>query len=185
MTMPMPEAHRTMEQWEITTAGRVWLTTTSHNRFGQPIEKDISVGPNRVGARIKISQADRELNQERIADAAMDPFRNGLLVRADKSQQEDPATASSDAIATKDLLAIFAKHGNAFHAAVDSLGELPLRRLLELCDEVDASAKQKEYLAEQVETRFTNRRSQEDAVYDLSGYRDRDRERAVVAQDES
>lgn len=186
MTMTVPtETHRTMETWEITTDGRVWLTTVAHNRFGQPMEKSVSLGPNKAGSKLKISQADRELNQERVADEKHDPFRNGLLVRLDQPQNADPATTSLDAIPTRDLLELFTKHGNAFHAAVDALGEVPVRRLYDLCDDVDATAKQKEYLAEQIELRFTNRRSQEDAVFDLSGVRDRARERATRDEDDS
>jgi len=161
---------QTMETWESTTSGRVWLQTTTYTRHGQPLVKDISVGPNKVGAKIKISTADREMNQEQVADERNDPFRNGLLVRVDKDQQQDPATQSSEAIPAKDLLAIFGKNGNAFHAAVNKLGEVPLRRLRAMADEIDATAKQVEYLDDRIQT-YRNARSQEDAVFDLSGER--------------
>lgn len=187
MTIPAiapSETHRIMESWEITTAGRVWLTITGHNRFGQMMEKKTSIGPNKAGSKLKISQADRELNQEMVADEKHDPFRNGLLVRVDADQNDDPATASRDAVPMKELLTVFEKHGNAFQSAVNGLGEVPVRRMRELADEVEASAKQRDFLDETIEERFTHRRSQEDAVYDLQGQRTKARERAVSADDE-
>lgn len=167
---------QTLETWETTTPGRVWVTTTSYTRHGQPVMKDISVGPNKVGAKLKISTADREMNQERVADPANDPFTNGLLVRLDADQNLTPATVSVDAVPTKNLLELFKKNGNAFHAAVDKLGEIPVRRLRELADQVDASAKQVEYLDEVITTKFRRSASQTDAVFDLTGARRTDLE---------
>lgn len=164
-----PAPHEVMETWEITTPGRVWLKVTTHNRHGQPIIKDISLGPQRVGQKLKITQADREMNQEDVADTAFDPFRNGLLVRVDADQNSDPNTESVDALTTQQLMDIFAKHGNAFRASVEKLGEVPIRRLREMADALDATVKQVSFLDEVIEERYVKRASQPDAVYSLSG----------------
>jgi hypothetical protein len=175
-TETIADPEKTFETWEVTTAGRVWLQTTTFTRHGQPNLKDVSLGPNKVGAKLKISVADREMNQEKVANEANDPFRNGLLVRVDASQQANPETASTDAVATKDLLAIFSKNGNAFQSAVKQLGEVPVRRMRELANQVDATAKQVEFLDALIEERYRRGHSQEDAVFDLSGERRRDLE---------
>lgn len=171
------DPEKTFETWECTTPGRVWFQTTTFTRHGQPLLKDVSVGPNKVGAKIKISVADRRMNQEQVADAAFDPFTNGLLVRTDASQQALPETQSEAAIPTKDLLSLFAKNGMAFQSAVKKLDEIPLRRMRELADDVDATAKQVDFLDAQLEEiTASRRRSQEDAVFDLSGTRRPERE---------
>lgn len=168
MTTPAP--HEQMETWEITTPGRVWLQTTSFSRHNQPIIKDVSLGPNRVGAKLKITAADREMNQEKVADPKHDPFRNGLLVRIDADQNDDPATSSDDALTTKQLVDMFSLHGNPFRAAVEKMGEVPIRRLREMADAVDATIKQVNFLDEIIEERYAVRgHSQGDAVYSLSG----------------
>lgn len=164
------------EVWEVTTAGRIWLQQTTYTRTGQPIFKDISVGPNKIGAHLRISTDDRRYNQEQVADTKNDVFRNGMLVRVDVNQQLDEDTASPEALTTEDLLSIYAKNGKAFQTAVDKLSELPIRRLRDMADAVDASAKQVEYLDQVIFDRYKIGASQEDAVFDLGGERRRDRE---------
>jgi len=163
------QAHEVIETWEISTPGRVWLQTTTYSRHNQPVIKDISLGPNRVGQKLKITQADREMNQERVADSAHDPFRNGLLVRVDADQNTDIATASQDALTAAQLMDIFSKHGNPFRTAVEALGEVPIRRLREMADAVDATVKQVQFLDEVIEERYFKAGSQPDAVFSLSG----------------
>lgn len=171
------DPEKTFEVWEVTTAGQIWVQTTTFTRHGQPLLKDVSVGPNKIGAKLKISVADRLMNQEQIQDAHNDPFINGLLVRSDGDQQAVPETVSEAAIPTKDLLGIFAKSGMAFQSAARKLPEIPLRRMRELANDVDATAKQVEFLDSLLDdVANTRRRSQEDAVFDLSGNRRKERE---------
>lgn len=165
-----------METWEITTEGRVWFQTTTHNRFGQPQDKDVSLGPKKMGARIKISQADRERNQEMAQSPQFDAFTNGLLVRVDADQNANPKTASTDALTTSDLLAIYEKRDAAFREAVEALGQVPIRRLREMAEAVDASMSQVAILDEVIEERYRKSSSQPDAVFDLSGQRRPERE---------
>lgn len=165
-----------METWEITTEGRVWFQTTVYNRFGQPQDKDVSLGPKKMGSRIKISQADRERNQEMVQDAAFDSFTNGLLVRVDADQNTNPKTASTDALSTADLLGIYEKKDAEFRQAVEALGQVPIRRLREMAEAVDASMSQVAILDEVIESRYRKASSQPDAVFDLSGQRMPERE---------
>lgn len=165
-----------METWEITTEGRVWFQTTTYNRFGQPQDKDVSLGPKKMGARIKISQADRERNQEMAQSPEFDAFTNGLLVRVDADQNANPKTASTDALSTADLLAIYEKRDAAFREAVEALGQVPIRRLREMAEAVDASMSQVAILDEVIEERYRKSSSQPDAVFDLSGQRRPERE---------
>jgi hypothetical protein len=165
---------KTMETWEITVPGRVWVTTTVYNRYGQPVDKPVSLGPNKVGQRLKISVADREANQELCERPELDPFLNGLLVRVAGGDPADESVASTDALTSAELSLIFDKNGNAFHAAVDALGEIPVRRLLALCDAVDATAKQKAYIEQVINERFRNPGSSQgtgSAVFNLAGER--------------
>jgi hypothetical protein len=151
--MPAPsgtKAREGEEVWELTTAGRLWLHVTSYTRTGQPITKDVSYGPNKAGHKIRISEDDRHINQENCADDHTDPFRNGMLVRVDKSQQDDDETASENAIGTDELMAIFAKNGNAFQSAVKKLNEVNVRRLYDLAEPLDATAKQVEFLTDYI-----------------------------------
>ena len=169
------DSTRMMETWAITTEGRVWLQVTSFTRHGQPIDKDVSLGPRKVGQKLTISAADRERNQENASDPAFDPFVNGLLVRLDVDQNTVQATVSSDALSTAALLAIYELRGDAFRQALVGLGQVPIRRLREMADSVDATASQIGAL-EDVIDEFRNARSQVDAVFDLNGERRPERE---------
>lgn len=165
-----------METWEITTEGRVWLQVTTFTRHGQPQDKDVSLGPKKPGQKLKISQADRERNQENVADPQFDPFRNGLLVRVDADQQSNPMTASTDAVTTVDLMAIYELKGSEFMAAVEALGQVPIRRLQEMSEAVDATTSQVAMIEQVIEERWRQTTSQPDAVFDLSGIRRPERE---------
>lgn len=138
-----PKAREGEEIWETTTPGRVWVTTTDDR--GR--EKQISVGPG-VGQRLRLKSTDREVAQDSVLDDASDPFTNGLLKRVDADQQLDASTKSDQALDTDQLLALFAKKGNAFQAAVAKLNELNVRRLSEMAEAADASASQIAHLKE-------------------------------------
>ena len=165
----------TMESWEITTEGRVWLQVTSFTRHGQPIDKDVSLGPRKIGQKLKISVADRERNQENVSNPAHDPFLNGLLVRTDADQNTVAATTSVDALSTADLLVIYELRGEEFRQALVGLGQVPIRRLREMAEAVDATSTQINALEDVIDG-FRNARSQADAVYDLTGQRRPERE---------
>lgn len=170
MTAPVADAVE-METWEIATGGRVWLQVTRQNHLGVPTIQDISVGPNRPGQKLHLTRADRLMNQEKCVSPEVDPFRNGLLVRTDAPQAEDPQTASKDSMTAQQLLDIFAKQGDAFRSAVEPMGEIPLRRLREMAEAVDATVSQVKVLDELIEDRYVTKASQPDAVFSLAGDR--------------
>lgn len=171
MTAPAPTgAAEATETWEITTQGRVWLQVTINSRHGRGTElKDVALGPNRPGQKLKISPADREMNQEACSGPSYDPFRNGLLVRVDADQNEDEATASMNALTAQQTLDIFELSGAEFEAALGSLDQLPLQRLLDMAPAVDASISQVAAIDAALRDRYDNRRSQPDAVFGLDG----------------
>jgi len=127
------------EIWAIQVPGSVSLRVTQFNRFGQPVEASLVIGPNREGQQFRIQTVDREENQARCMEPVHDPFLNGMLVRIDADQQQDPSTASTDALSTEQLLEIYDLGKDAFKARVEGLGELPLRRLAEVGESMDCS----------------------------------------------
>lgn len=158
------------EVWQITVPGTIHLQVTQYSRHGgQPVTADLSVGPGRKDWQIRISTEDREYNQGLCSDPLLDPFRNGLLFRVDKDQKADEETAPIDAaVSTQDLLDIYSKNGNAFHAAVDKLSEMTLRRLRDMAEAVDASFAQVQHIDSVLEG-YTKGSPQPDAVMGLDG----------------
>jgi hypothetical protein len=143
------------EVWAIQVPGSVSLKVTSFNRFGQAVEAQMTVGPNRSGHEFKIKVEDREENQARCVDPELDPFRNGMLVRVDNDQQADPATASEDALTTEALLDIYDLEPDKFEARVRALGELPLRRLADVGESMDCSHRQIGFVRELIAERYS------------------------------
>lgn len=137
------------EVWETTIPGRIWLEAT--NDRGKPVP--LSVG-GRPGARLRISTEDRIIAQERIIDREFDPFVNGMLTRIDADQQQDEKTKSADALSTEDLLKIFSYSSRRFQTAVDQLGQVSVRRMLEMAETVDATASQTSYLKKAIDERW-------------------------------
>lgn len=127
------------EVWAIQVAGKVSLRVTQNNRFGQPMDATLAMGPNRQGQQFRISTLDREENQARCMTRDHDPFLNGMLVRIDANQQDTPATASSDALSTEQLLDVYELEPKAFKQRVEAFSELPLRRLAEVGESMDCS----------------------------------------------
>jgi hypothetical protein len=165
-----------LEVWEMAVAGTVYLQKTVHTRHGVAMSEDLKIGPNRVGHKVKILASDREMNQEKMTDAINDPFRNGMLVRVDRPQNEVEATSSPDAVSTDDLLMIFDKKADSFEKAVKGLGEIPVRRLRSMAEAIDATHSQVAFLDEYIETTYGLGRAAQDAVFDLNGERRPERE---------
>ena len=142
-----PRVREGEEMWETTTPGTVWVPVIDTR--GR--EKEVKVG-GRVGARLRIETEDRIIAEERLLNPENSPFRNGLLVRIDarRGDHADPALDQGQEITTQELMAAFAKSGNAFHAYVDKLNEINVRRMHEMAPMVDASVAQASYLADKV-----------------------------------
>ena len=143
------------EVWAIQVPGAVTLRVTTFNRFGQAVEGQMTVGPNRTGQQFRLKTEDREENQARCMDPEHDPFRNGMLVRVDADQQADENTASTDALTTEQLLEIYDLEGATFETRVRALGELPLRRLAEVGESMDCSHRQITFVRELIAERYT------------------------------
>jgi len=143
-----PRAREGEEIWETTTDGLVWVPVVdSRGR-----QRDVSVG-GKIGSRLRIATEDRELAEERLQDPTSSAFRNGMLVRIDTraGDHADPDFDQGQEIATEELVAAFAKSGNAFQAYVGKLNELNQRRMLEMADAVDASVAQATFLKQVVD----------------------------------
>lgn len=135
------------EVWEIAVDGALYLRVTAYNRFGQMVEDEMMVGPKKRGHQFRIRSEDREENQRRCASPQVDPFRNGMLVRRDADQNEDPDTASPQALTTEQLMDLLDDtHIESFKRTCEALDEVPLRRLLDLGRNLDASHKQIDFL---------------------------------------
>jgi len=138
-------ATKVREIWESTIPGRVSLTI--ENSQGRP--QTISIVGK--GSRLRISQDDRELAEEAVRMVDNNPFRNGMLVRVDKSGNHLP---SPEELSDDDLKAIFDLEQADFRATVDQLGQVNVRRLKAMVVEVDASKSEIEYLDEVIQTRW-------------------------------
>lgn len=146
-TKRAPQTREGEEVWETTTPGTVWVPVVDTR--GR--EKEVKVG-GKVGARLRLQTEDRILAEERLLNPENSPFRNGLLVRIDarRGDHADPDLDQGQEISTEELMAAFAKSGNAFHAFVDKLNEINVRRMHEMSEAVDASVAQATYLAQRV-----------------------------------
>jgi hypothetical protein len=144
------------EVWAIQVPGRVSLRVTQFNRFGQPVEAILVMGPNRAGQQFRIKTVDREENQARCMAVDNDPFRNGMLVRIDADQQGVPETHSGDALTTEQLLEIYdLATQRSFEKRVKALGEVPLRRLAEVGESMDCSHLQIEFVRGLLDERYS------------------------------
>lgn len=135
------------EIWATTTGGVVWVPVVD----ARGRENVIRVG-DFAGSELRISTIDREVAQSRVRPVGTDPFRNGMLKRIDADQNLVPETASTQAVSTDELTAIFAKNGNAFRSAVGQLNEHNVRRLNDLAEPMDATASQSAFLRELIES---------------------------------
>ncbi len=131
------------EIWETTTESTSWFKVTDDR--GR--ERSISVG-GKLGARLRISSIDREINQDLVMHGN-DPFTNGMLRRLD-----DTSANSPDTFTDRELAVGFSKNGKAFQAFVDKLNELNVRRMKGMAGSFDATVAQVEYLDRVIKDKF-------------------------------
>lgn len=146
--------HSPMEVWEVCVPGKVVLRILKANRFGQAVEAELSMGPNRRGSRFEISEDDRRDNQRNVADAAHDPFRNGMLRRIDGDQQASPETSSPEVISDEQMVEIIDLPQEAFEARVAQLGEVTVRNIREMAVGAGASHAKVTWLDSHIRERF-------------------------------
>lgn len=159
------------EIWAIQVPGTVNLRILTPNRFGQMVDGEMSFGPNRQGQQFKLKTIDREENQTRCVDPKLDPFLNGMLTRVDADQQADPNTVSLNALSTEDILNIFDLTHDKFAARIESLGEVVLRRMIEVGLSMDVSHRQIRLLEETVQERFSVGGGPQATLYTETGER--------------
>lgn len=128
------------EVWENTGAGKV------HVRVADPRRpKGTRVHTVEGHGRIRLSTEEREYNSMEFFEAHKDPFRNGVLRRLDVPTEEkplDPEYKEDQALYDADLVALLAKSGNAFQAAVKGLDQRNCERMRELVNADDSPATQ-------------------------------------------
>jgi len=120
------------EVWETTGHGTIYVRATGVD--GR--DKSVKVG-GKPGQKLRISEYDRVRNQERVMDMKADVFTNGMLIRVDMDGDDNPNLLSAEGI-----VELFTVTGPEFKARVDALNEYNVRRLIEVCDELDATNSQ-------------------------------------------
>lgn len=131
------------EIWELMVPGRVHVEVTNHR--GRP--QNLSVSGKK--SRLRISTTDREIAQERIREAEHDPFRNGMLRRVDSKAVD--ADRDDNELDDSDLREVFNLTGTEFEDVVRSLSQVNVRRMREMCEEVDATNSQIAFLKQHIE----------------------------------
>jgi len=126
------------EVWETTGHGWVYVQTTGVDGNLRTVKAG-----GRPGQKLRITEYDRLKCQERVLSDIHDPFGNGMLVRisVDEQTEDNPNWLSAEAI-----IELFTITGPEFNTRIDELNEYNVRRLLEACEDLDATNSQSEYL---------------------------------------
>lgn len=138
------------------TDATVYLEVEGKTRYGDSVGKEFKVGPNRKGYEFIMKTADRIDCQRMVVDPAADPFRNGTFSRVDVSQQDDPNTASDQAISTEDIIEILDLPVPQFEARLAPLAEIPIRRIHETAVAMDVSHQKITLLEELIKERYAS-----------------------------
>lgn len=128
------------EVWETTGAGMIYVTVMGVD--GNP--RSISAG-GRPGQKLRLTEYDRMKNQERVLDDKADVFTNGMLV---KLSPVDEVVDNVNQLTAEEIVKLFTITGPKFNDQVDQLNEYNVRRLIEMCDDLDATNSQVQYLAQ-------------------------------------
>lgn len=155
-----------MEVWEMRVDGTVYLKVLKATRFGAVIEEELKIGPNLKGHRFEISAEDRKDNQRKVRAVEHDPFRNGMFMRVDASQQAEPETKSEAVLTPEEELEILDLPDEEFKARVATLPEIPVRGLRALAEGAGASHTKVTWLDEHIAERFMPGGPQESLVRD-------------------
>lgn len=142
------------EKWVCQTDSQITLETLAHNRLGQPVPKELVIGPKARGRIFQITRADRLENQRMVIDPIHDPFRNGFFLRDDSDQQADPTTQSDAALSTSSLLDICELPFEEFEAKVRGMAEVPVRNLLEVALQMNIAHNKVVFLEEYIVEKY-------------------------------
>lgn len=132
------------EIWELTCDSRVSLEV-SNERGGT---KDITA--QGTGQVLRITTVDREMAEEVVRDAELNPFRNGMLIRVDNG----PHTPSPDELSDEELAAMFELDNDDFEAVLPNLSEVNVRRLKAMTVQADVKHQQVQILGQYIEDRY-------------------------------
>lgn len=132
------------EVWETTGHATIYVRQTTVDGS----TRNVAVG-GRPGMRLRISEYDRERNQETVMDEAADPFTNGMLIRVLPEGEAGPQHLTDDQIAQ-----LFMVTGQEFTDKVDELNEYNVRRMYEKAYELDATNSQIQTLKGMIETKW-------------------------------
>lgn len=142
------------ELWKMETDAIVYLEIEGKTRYGDSLGKEFKVGPNRKGYEFIMKTADRIDCQRAIIDPAQDPFRNGTFSRVDADQQQDPNTASEQAITTEQIIDMLDQPLAQFEDSIGRLEEVPIRRVLETAIAMDVSHQKITLLEDVIKDRY-------------------------------
>lgn len=134
------EAEPKAEIWVCQIPGRVSLAVEDL-RTGRI--KTLSVRGK--GQVLRLTDQQRELAEEKILHAEVNPFRNGMLIRRQSDSERSDQELSDD-----DLVDLCALEDDEFEAIVGSLSEINVRRLKELAIQSDASYNKVGFLTEYI-----------------------------------
>lgn len=137
------------EIWETTGFGMIYVKVSGVD--GK--ERSLGVG-GKPGQKLRISEYDRMRNQEVVMDEKADVFTNGMLLRVDADQNDDPMTKTDQVLTAEDIVEIFGLTGKSFTERVDQLNEYNARRLLAEAETLDATNSQIQALKAMVETKW-------------------------------
>ena len=132
-----------LETWENVRAGMVVLMKTQNGVLGHEMV--------RGGGKVRISEADREMNMEAVYDVANCPFSNGFLKPMHISEEVEVKREKDPNVITDDNLMRIAKSDwRAFDRALSEIdNESILQRLLVMVRDV-ASARAVEKVEERL-----------------------------------
>jgi hypothetical protein len=124
------------EVWETTGTGWVHVHVTGIDGNMRKIKAG-----GRPGQKLRISEYDRLRNQEKVLDDKADVFTNGMLIRVSPPIGPDD-DENPNHLSPEDVIELFSITGPEFKARVDALNEYNVRRLIELCEDLDATNSQ-------------------------------------------
>lgn len=134
------QVESTEEVWE--TTGQGWVHVRVTGVDGKP--RSIKAG-GRPGQKLRLSEYDRLMNEERVLDDRVNPFSNGMLLKVSPIDEDAPFNPNH--LSVDAMVELFTVTGPEFNTRVDELNEYNVRRLIEACDELDATNSQVQYLA--------------------------------------
>lgn len=160
-----------LETWQNSTKGRIGVLKFDHRG-------DLRNELVRSGMNVHLTQAERQINQEKAASAELDVFSNGHLtpVRLLEGTEDAKEIASNpNLMGESDLRGLFKAHWKTFDTKVKEItNTITLNRLLALSDDdsVNATVKQVATIRKQIESLTQSSDAPEDTTGARVGVKD-------------